>query len=271
MKLSKEQIDRYSRQIILTEIGGEGQKKLLDSRVLIVGVGGLGSSCAIYLAAAGIGNIGIVDFDKVVLNNLQRQIIHSERYVNKLKVESARDRIKKLNSDVKVTTYDIKLTSENALDIISNYDIVADCTDNFPSRYLVNDACMLSNKPFAHAAILQFYGQAMTIIPYKSACYRCLFPEMLAQDEILSCEQAGVIGTVVGIMGIIQANEIIKYILDIGELLSGKLLLVDVLRLDFEKIIIKKNPKCPICGRHRTITDLTNNQEFYCNKYKSDL
>ena len=266
MKLSKEQIDRYSRQIILSEIGGEGQKKLLDSKVLIVGLGGLGSSCTIYLAAAGIGNIGIVDFDKVGLNNLQRQIIHSESYVNTPKVDSARDRIKELNSDLKVTTYGIKLTTENALEIISNYDIVADCTDNFPSRYLINDACVLTNKPFAHAAILQFYGQAITIIPNKSACYRCFLPDPPSPDSIPGCEQAGVIGTVVGIMGIIQANEIIKYILDIGDLLSGKLLIFDSLDSSFKKIIINKNPKCPICGKHRTITDLTNNEEFYCSK-----
>ena len=190
MKLSKEQINRYSRQIILSEIGGEGQKKLLDSKVLIIGLGGLGSSCAIYLVAAGIGNIGIVDFDKVGLNNLQRQIIHSESYVNKPKVESAKVRIKELNSDVKVTTYNTKLSQNNILDIISNYDIVADCTDNFLSRYLINDACVLTNKTFTHAAILQFYGQAMTIIPYKSACYRCLLPVPPPPDAILSCEQA---------------------------------------------------------------------------------
>jgi molybdopterin/thiamine biosynthesis adenylyltransferase len=266
MKLSREQVNRYARQIILSEIGVIGQKKLLDSKVLIIGLGGLGSSCAIYLAAAGIGNIGIVDFDKVGLNNLQRQIIHSESYVNKPKVESARNRIKELNSYVKVTTYDIKLTSDNALDIISNYDIVADCTDNFPSRYLVNDACILANKPFAHAAILQFYGQAITILPNKSACYRCFLPDPPSPDSISSCEEAGVIGTVVGIMGIIQANEIIKYILGIGELLNGKLLIFDSLDSSFEKILIKKNSKCEICGKHPTITDLTKNQEFYCNK-----
>lgn len=266
MKLSKEQVNRYSRQIILSEIGGEGQKKLIDSKVIVVGLGGLGSACAIYLAAAGIGKIGIVDFDEVGLNNLQRQVIHSENFVDKPKVDSAKDRIKNLNNDVEVVTFNTKLTPENTLEIISNYDMVADCTDNFPTRYLINDACLLTNKPFAHAAVFQFYGQAMTIIPYKSACYRCLLPEMPAQDEALSCEQAGIIGTIVGLMGIIQANEILKYILDIGELLSGKLLLVDALQLDFEKIIIKKNLKCPICGRYRTITDLTNNQEFYCNK-----
>lgn len=265
MKLSKEQINRYSRQIILSEIGGEGQKKLIDSKVLIVGLGGLGSSCAIYLAAAGIGNIGIVDFDKVELNNLQRQVIHSESYVNKSKVESAKDRIKNLNSGVEVIAFDTKLTPENALEIISNYDMVADCTDNFQTRYLINDACLLANKPFAHAAILQFYGQAMTIIPYKSACYRCLLSDPPPLDAVLSCEQAGVIGTIVGIMGIIEANEIIKYILNIGKLLTDKLLLLDALDLSFEEIIVEKNPKCPICGRHQTITDLTHNKEFYCN------
>ena len=266
MKLSKEQVDRYSRQIILPEIGGNGQKKLLDSKVLIVGMGGLGSSCAIYLAAAGIGNIGIVDFDNIRLNNLQRQIIHSERYLNKPKVESARDRIKELNTDIEVVTYNTKIAPENALDIIKNYDIVADCTDNFPSRYLINDACVLSNKPFAHAAILQFYGQALTILPYKSACYRCFLPDPPPQDLVSNCEQVGVMGAVVGIMGIIQANEIIKYILNIGKLLNGKLLIFDSLDSSFEKFLIKSDPKCPICGKHRMITDLTKNQEFYCSK-----
>lgn len=266
MKLSKEQVNRYSRQIILSEIGGNGQKKLIDSRVMIIGLGGLGSACVIYLAAAGIGNIGIVDFDNVELNNLQRQIIHTENYINKSKVESALDRINKLNSEVKVTVHNTKFTPENAMDLISNYDIVADCTDNFLSHYLINDTCILTNKPFVHAAVLQFYGQAITVIPKKYACYRCLLPIPPPIESAQSCEQAGVIGTIVGMMGIIQANEIIKYILGSGELLTGKMLLFDALDSSFEKINIKKNPKCSICGKHPTIIDLSKNEEFYCSK-----
>lgn len=266
MQLSKEQINRYSRQIILSEIGGEGQKKLLDSKVLVIGSGGLGSSCLTYISAAGVGNIGIIDFDKVGLENLQRQIIHSESYLDKPKVESAKNRINQINSDVKVTTYYTKFTPENALDIIQNYDIIADCTDNFPSRYLINDACFILKKPFVHAAAIQFYGQIMTILPGKSACYRCLLPDPPPENFLPSCEEIGVIGTIAGVIGVLQANEIIKYILNTGSLISGKLLIVDLLISNFEEISIKKNPECKICGNHATITDLTNNQEFYCRR-----
>lgn len=262
MQLSKEQINRYSRQIILSEIGGEGQKKLLDSKVLVVGSGGLGSSCLTYISAAGVGNIGIIDFDKVGLENLQRQIIHSESYVGKSKVESAKNRIDQINSDVKVTTFNSKLTPENALDIIQKYDIIADCTDNIASRYLINDACFILKIPFVHAAAIQFYGQIMTILPGKSACYRCLLPEPPPEDFLPSCEEAGVIGTIVGVIGVLQANEIIKYVLNTGSLLSGKLLIIDLLSSSFEEISIDKNPECKLCGNHATITDLTNNRNF---------
>jgi len=266
MQLSKDQINRYSRQIILPEIGGEGQKKLLDSRVLVIGAGGLGSSCLTYISAAGIGNIGIIDFDKVGLENLQRQIIHSESYVGKLKVESAKNRIGHINSDVKVTTYDMKLTPENALDIMQNYDIIADCTDNIPSRYLINDACFILKKPFIHAAAIQFYGQIMAILPGRSACYRCLLPEPPPEEHIPSCEEAGVIGTIVGVIGVLQANEIIKYILNTAGLLSGKLLIVELLNYSFEEVSIDKNPECKLCGNHPTVTDLADNREFYCRR-----
>jgi len=266
MQLSKEQINRYSRQIILSEIGGEGQKKLLDLKVLVVGSGGLGSSCLTYISAAGVGNIGIIDFDKVGLENLQRQIIHSESYVGKSKVGSAKNRIGQINSDVRVTTYNTKLTPENALDIIQKYDIIADCTDNIPSRYLINDTCFILKKPFVHAAAIQFYGQIMTILPGKSACYRCLLPDPPPEDSLQSCEDAGVIGTVVGVTGVLQANEIIKYILNAGSLLSGKLLIIDLLNSCFEEISIDKNPECKLCGNNPIITDLTNNREFYCRR-----
>lgn len=263
MKLSKEQVDRYARQIILSEIGEEGQKKLINAKVLIIGLGGLGSSCAIYLAAAGVGNLGILDFDKVGLSNLHRQIIHSEKYINHPKTESAKDRISQINSDVKVIDYSMKLTPGNAVDLISTYNIIADCTDNFPTHYLVNDACVIVGRPFVHAAVFQFFGQAMTIIPGMSACYRCLLPESPPKEVIPEPEKSGIIGTIAGLMGIIQANEIIKYILSAGELLTGKLLMYDGLDSSFEKIDIKKNPDCAVCGNSPAIKDLVENSGFY--------
>jgi len=263
MELSKEQADRYTRQIILSEIGEEGQKRLIYAKVLIIGLGGLGSSCAIYLAAAGVGNLGILDFDKVGLNNLHRQVIHSEKYINHPKTESAKDRISQINSDVKVIDYSMKLTPENAVDLISNYDIIADCTDNFPSRYLVNDACVIASRPFVHAAVFQFFGQAMTIIPGISACYRCFLPQSPPPEVMPKREQSGIIGTVAGLLGIIQANEILKYILDAGELLTGKLLMFDALDCSFEKIDVNKNPDCAVCGNSPAIKDLVENSGFY--------
>jgi molybdopterin/thiamine biosynthesis adenylyltransferase len=263
MDLNKEQAERYARQFILPEIGQEGQKKLLAARVLVIGLGGLGSSCSIYLAAAGVGNLGILDFDKVGLSNLHRQVIHSEKYINHPKTESAKDRINQVNSDVKVTDYSMKLSPENAVNLIFGYDIIADCTDNFPSRYLVNDACIIAGKPFAHAAVSQFFGQAMTIIPGKSACYRCLLPEPPPAEAILSPEQSGIVGTIAGLMGIIQANEIIKYILGAGEILTGKLLMLDALDCSFEKIDINKNPDCAVCGKSPAIKNLRENFGFY--------
>jgi molybdopterin/thiamine biosynthesis adenylyltransferase len=263
MKLSKEQAERYARQIILPELGEEGQKKLINARVLVIGLGGLGSSCVIYLAAAGVGNLGILDFDKVGLNNLHRQVIHSEKYINHPKTISAKDRISQVNSDIEVVAYNTKLTPENAVDLISNYDIVADCTDNFPTRYLVNDACVIANTPLAHAAVFQFFGQAMTIIPGKSACYRCLLPKAPPPEIIPKREQSGIIGTVAGLLGIIQANEILKYILGAGELLNGKLLMFDALDCSFEKIEVNKNRGCAVCGNSPTIKDLAENSEFY--------
>lgn len=263
MELSKEQADRYARQIILSEIGEKGQKRLINAKVLVIGLGGLGSSCAIYLAAAGVGNLGILDFDKVELNNLHRQVIHLEKYINHPKTASAKDRICQLNSDVKVIDYSMKLAPENAVDLISNYDIIADCTDNFPSRYLVNDACVIAGRPLVHAAVFQFFGQATTIIPGTSACYRCLFPESPPPEVIPKREQSGIIGTVAGLLGIIQANDILKYILDAGELLTGKLLMFDALDCSFEKIDVKKNPDCAVCGNSPPIKDLVENSGFY--------
>lgn len=262
--LREDQIERYSRQIILPQIGGKGQEKLLKAKVLIVGAGGLGSPCALYLAAAGIGKIGIVDSDKVELNNLQRQILHSTKNVGKPKVDSAKERMSSLNPDTQMTTYHLRITSKNILDIIKDYDIVVDGSDNFPTRYLVNDACVLSGKPFSHGGILRFDGQATTILPKESACYRCLFPEPPPPGLVPTCQEAGILGAVAGVIGTIQANEVLKYILGIGELLVGKLLIFDALTSSFRKVNIPKNPNCPICGENPTIKELIDYEEF-CN------
>jgi adenylyltransferase/sulfurtransferase len=262
MILNDEQIERYSRQIILKEIGGKGQEKLLNSKVLIIGAGGLGSPCAYYLAAAGIGQIGIVDSDNVELNNLQRQILHFTEDVGKSKVDSAEEKIKKLNPDVKIKKYKIRLTSENIMDIIEEYPLIVDGSDNFPTRYLVNDACVLSKKILFHAGILRFEGQAITIIPGESACYRCLFPEPPPPGFVPSCQEAGIIGVVAGILGLIQANEVIKYILNIGMLLTNQLLIFDALNSNFRKVKVYKNPDCAICGENPKIKKLIDYEEF---------
>lgn len=259
---SEEQIERYSRQIILPEIGGTGQRKLLNAKVLIIGCGGLGSPCAYYLAGAGIGRIGLVDSDKVELNNLQRQIIHFMEDIGKQKTESAKEKLKSINPDIEIVTYPIRLTSANIMDIIKEYDIVVDGSDNFPTRYLVNDACIISNKPFSHAGILKFEGQATTIIPYKGPCYRCIFSEPPPPGMVPSCQEAGILGVVAGILGIIQATEVIKYILEKGELLVGKLLIFNALEMSFRKLNIERNRDCPICGDNPTIKELIDYEEF---------
>ena len=260
--LRDDQIERYSRQIILPNIGGKGQEKLLSAKVLIIGAGGLGSPAALYLASAGVGKMGIVDSDKVELNNLQRQIIHSTKDVGRPKVESAKERIKGINPDVEVVTYHLRLTSENILEIIKDYDMVVDGSDNFPTRYLVNDACVLSGKPLSHAGIFRFDGQAITILPHQSACYRCLFPEPPPPGLVPSCQEAGILGAVAGIMGIIQANEVLKYILGIGNLLTGRLLIFNALDSSFRQVKVPRNPKCPVCGENPTVTKLIDYEEF---------
>lgn len=262
IRFSEDQIERYSRQIVLPEVGGAGQQKLLEAKVLIIGCGGLGSPCAYYLAAAGVGKIGLVDNDRVELNNLQRQILHFTQNVGKPKVASAREKITLLNPDVDVSAYHERLTSENILDIIKQYDIVIDGSDNFPTRYLVNDACVMTNKPLAHAAILKFIGEAMTIIPHRSPCYRCLFPDPPPPDMVPSCQQAGVLGAVAGTMGLIQATEALKFILAKGELLLGKLLIFDALEMNFTKVTIKRKDDCPVCGKKPTVTTLIDYEEF---------
>jgi len=260
--LSEAQIERYSRQIILSEVGGVGQRKLLQSKVLIIGCGGLGSPCAYYLAAAGVGTIGLVDGDKVELNNLQRQILHSTNTVGKLKVESGKETLLSLNPDIQVITYPFRLTSENILDIIKHFDIIVDGTDNFPSRYLINDACVMTNKPFFHAAILKFFGQAMTIIPHQGPCYRCFFSEPPPPGMVPSCQEAGVLGAIAGIMGVIQATEVLKFILGKGALLTGNLLIVDALEMNFTKHTIMPKNDCAVCGDNPSITKLIDYEEF---------
>lgn len=248
MALNQEQLVRYQRNIVIPAIGNKGQNKLLNSKVLIVGTGGLGSSCAYYLAAAGIGKIGLVDFDLVELDNLQRQILHATSDIGKTKVESAKAKLSNLNPEIEIITHKVKLSSENILDIVAGYDLLVECSDNFSTKYLLNDTSILTKKPLFYAAVLRFEGQAMTIIPKKSACYRCLFPKPPSEDEFISPKDAGILGAVAGIIGLVQATEVLKYILNIGELLTDKLLTFDSLATTFKKIKVKANPKCPVCG-----------------------
>lgn len=262
MSLREDQIERYSRQIILPHVGGKGQEKLLNAKVLIIGAGGLGSPCALYLASAGIGKLGIVDSDAVELNNLQRQILHSTGNVGKAKVDSAKKRLNEANPDIEVVPYKSRLTSENILDIIKSYDIVVDGSDNFPTRYLVNDACVILKKPLSHGGIFRFDGQAITIVPGQSPCYRCLFPEPPPPGLVPSCQEAGILGAVAGVIGVIQANEVLKYVLGIGELLTGKLLVFNALESSFRQVKVPRDPACPICAEKPTITKLIDYEEF---------
>ncbi|GAB6071655.1 thiazole biosynthesis adenylyltransferase ThiF [Venenivibrio stagnispumantis] len=258
-QFTEEQIKRYSRHIILPEVGGVGQQKLLNAKVLVIGAGGLGSPSLYYLAAAGVGTIGIVDFDVVDYSNLQRQILHNTSRVGVPKVESAKMTIEALNPDVKVITYNQKIDKSNVLDIIKDYDIVLDGSDNFPTRFLINDACFMLGKPLVSAAILRFEGQ-LTTFDYRnkenSPCYRCLFPEPPPPGLVPSCQEAGLLGVVGGIMGTLQANEALKLILDIGEPLVGKLLVFDALTTEFRTVKLRKDKKCNLCGENPTIKEL---------------
>jgi adenylyltransferase/sulfurtransferase len=254
---TQDQIVRYSRQIVLPEVGGKGQKKLLNSSVLIIGAGGLGSPAAIYLAAAGVGRIGLVDDDKVDLSNLQRQIIHITRDIGKLKTESAKEKLLGLNPEVEIIPYSKRLTPENVFDIVKGWDIVLDGSDNFPTKFLINDACVLKGIPLSHGGILRFIGMVTTILPDKGPCYRCLTPEAPPPGMIPSCQEAGVLGALPGVIGSIQAIEVIKYLLNIGDLLVGRILLFDALEMCFEEFELQRSPNCPICGDHPLIKDLS--------------
>jgi len=261
-KLSHEEILRYSRHLILPDVGVEGQRKLKAARVLLIGAGGLGSPAALYLAAAGIGTLGMVDFDVVDKTNLQRQILHGTQTVGVPKLESARRRIEDLNPNVQVETFETRLTSENALDIIREFDVVADGTDNFATRYLVNDACVLLGKPNVYGSIFRFEGQASVFYAKEGPCYRCLYPEPPPPGLVPSCAEGGVLGVLPGIIGSIQAMETIKLVLGRGELLIGRLLLFDALRLKFRELKLERDPDCPVCGRNPTITSLIDYEAF---------
>jgi molybdopterin-synthase adenylyltransferase len=252
MKLTDEQLDRYARHIVLRDVGGGGQKKLLASKVLIVGAGGLGSPMLLYLAAAGVGTIGIIDDDTVEISNLQRQIAHGSADINRAKVASARSSIERINPGIKVIPHEVRLYADNAQTIISAYDIVADGTDNFETRFLLNDICYLLQKPLVSGAMLQFEGQLSTYKAYENGehpCYRCVFPAAPSPEISRTCGEAGVLGALAGVMGSIQAIEIIKEILSIGDSLSGHLLLYDALTTEFRKIKISRNPSCTLCGK----------------------
>ena len=249
------QVNRYSRHIIMPQVGSVGQRKLLDAKVLMVGAGGLGSPIAIYLTLAGVGTVGIVDFDQVDLTNLQRQILHYNDDIGKSKAESAIETLNAYNPDTKVNIHEEPITSENAFGILNDYDIIVNGADNFPTRYLINDAAYLLNKPLVDGSILLFDGQATTYIPGEG-CYRCLFPTPPPPGEVPSCAEAGVLGMLPGMVGTIQATEVVKLIIGAGESLSGKLLLIDALSMDFRTVKIRRNPDCPLCGDNPTITEL---------------
>jgi molybdopterin/thiamine biosynthesis adenylyltransferase/rhodanese-related sulfurtransferase len=261
-KLTNEEIARYSRHLILPEVGMEGQQKLKAARVLCVGTGGLGAPLALYLTAAGVGTIGLVDFDTVDESNLQRQIIHSQSTVGKLKVDSAEIMLKGLNKNVNVVKHNTMLTSANALEIFKDYDVIADGTDNFQTRYLVNDACVLTGKPNAYGSIFRFEGQASVFATEEGPCYRCLYPEPPPPGLVPSCAEGGVLGILPGLVGVIQATEVIKLILGIGEPLIGRLLLVDALGMSFRTLKLRKNPDCPVCGPDPTVTALIDYDQF---------
>jgi sulfur-carrier protein adenylyltransferase/sulfurtransferase len=260
--LSNEEILRYSRHLIMPEVGMEGQQKLKAARVLCIGAGGLGSPLALYLAAAGVGTLGIVDFDVVDFTNLQRQIIHSTADVGRKKLESAAEKLRAINPFLNIRTFETKLTSENALELFAEFDIIADGTDNFPTRYLVNDACVLTGKPNVYGSIFRFEGQASVFATKQGPCYRCLYPEPPPPGLVPSCAEGGVLGILPGLVGVMQATEVIKLILGKGEPLVGRLLLIDALGMKFRELKLRKNPSCPVCGTHPTITRLIDYNEF---------
>ncbi|MBI5665942.1 MAG: molybdopterin-synthase adenylyltransferase MoeB [Nitrospirae bacterium] len=265
MEFTEEQLRRYSRHIILPEVGGKGQKKISQSKVLIVGAGGLGCPVGYYLAAAGVGTIGLVDNDRVELSNLQRQIAHSVKTLDMHKADSAKQTFEALNPDVNVVAIKERLNNKNILDLFKNYDIIVDGTDNFPTRYLINDACVMLKKPLVSGAILRFEGQVTTIIPGEGPCYRCLFEEPPPAGLVPSCQEAGVLGVLPGVIGALQATEVLKLIIGKGKPLKGQLLIYDALGVNFRKVKIPKNEDCPMCGKEPSIKELSDLSEEYCS------
>lgn len=270
-RFTDEQRIRYSRHTLLPEVGEAGQARLLQSKVLLIGAGGLGSPAALYLAAAGVGTLGIVDFDVVDLSNLQRQILHNESRIGEPKVESAAETIRQLNPDVNVVAYNEPLNSENVMEIIADYDVIVNGCDNFPTRYLINDAAVMANKPLVDGSIFQFEGQ-LTVYNYEgSPCYRCLYPAPPPPGEVPSCAEGGVLGVLAGIVGSLQALEAIKILLGTGESLGGRLLLFDALSTDFREVRIRRNTKCPVCGDHPTIHELIDYEQFCGSPFPRSL
>jgi adenylyltransferase/sulfurtransferase len=261
-QFSPDQIQRYSRHFILPEVGEAGQAKLLDAKVLLIGAGGLGSPSAFYLAAGGVGPLGLVDHDVVDFSNLQRQFLHTNDRVGMPKVESAQKTLNALNPDVKIVTYQERLSSENILDLIRDYDVIVDGCDNFPTRYLVNDACVMTGKPNVHGSIFQFEGQATVFHPGKGPCYRCLFPEPPPPGAAPSCQEAGVLGVLPGLVGCVQALETIKLILGVGKPLIGRMVYFDTLSMELRIHKMRKDPDCPVCGERPTVTKLIDYEEF---------
>lgn len=264
MRFSEEQLERYSRHFVLREIGVSGQKRLLESRVLVIGAGGLGSPALLYLAAAGVGTIGVADFDRVDRSNLQRQILHREDSVGMDKVLSAKRAVEQLNPDVNVQVYQERMTVDNIRDVIAPYDFVIDATDRFESKFLVNDACVLSEKPYSHAGVVRFEGQTMTYLPQRGPCLRCLMEHVPVEAANLTCAQIGVLGAVVGILGSIQATEAIKYLLGVGEPLTGRILHLDALTMEISFTDVPGgNPRCGVCGKEPAILNLRDNRREY--------
>lgn len=264
MDFTDEQITRYSRHILLPEVGGKGQQKISRSRILIVGAGGLGSPAALYLAAAGVGTLGLIDHDVVDLSNLQRQVIHHTPDIGRLKVLSAKEKIQALNPDVAVVIHEKSLMAANALEVIRGYDVVIDGVDNFPAKFLINDACYFAGRPLVHGGILRFEGRVTTIVPGQSACYRCVFRQPPPSGLVASCQEAGVLGVLAGIIGTLQASEALKLILGIGRPLTDRLLDFDARNSTFREITVRRNPRCALCGTAPTITTLIVHEQVVC-------
>jgi len=262
MSFTEEQIGRYDRQILLPDMGREGQERIRNGRVLCVGAGGLGSPVAYYLVAAGVGVLGLMEMDVVDISNLQRQLLHYTDDIGRPKVESAAEKLQALNPEVRLETYATRLTSENALEIIGRYDVVVDACDNFPTRYLVNDACVFLRKPLVHGSVLRFEGQVTTFVPGEGPCYRCVYPTPPAPGEIPSCQEAGVLGAVPGLVGSLQAVEALKLVAGAGESLVGRLVVYDALEMSFRDFVLRRDPDCAVCGDNPTIRELIDYEQF---------